>query len=484
MTPSNRHAILKLVILSDIVLLFDCLGIAYSFTFRLSMTAFLNSLETRQPIQVFIATIILAFAWHATLRARGFYNSHRCDTFSREMGDIFLSSIQCALFSFLWLVLIAHSTSKHHIVSRLLVAVLFCVMSAATLTSSRFVGRVLGHALRSHGRNIRHIIIIGSNHRAHNFAHDLVLHPEWGYRLQGYVDVRWHDQPTTPVAACTLLGSFDDLPALLRAMPVDEIMVSLPIASFYRQVSNIVDLSKQHGIAVRTIGSFFDKDDARSADSMRGALGTVTLHDNSWSAWASLFKSFSDIAVSFILLIALAPVFLLIIILIKLTSPGPIFFVQARMGYGKRLFQILKFRTMVINAEKLMARLEHLNETQGPTFKLKNDPRITPIGRFLRKTSLDEIPQLVNVLLGDMSLVGPRPLPLRDYQGFSEDWHRRRFSVKPGITCLWQVMGRSSITFDEWMALDMRYIDQWSVWLDFKILLQTIPAVFRGSGAV
>jgi lipopolysaccharide/colanic/teichoic acid biosynthesis glycosyltransferase len=159
-------------------------------------------------------------------------------------------------------------------------------------------------------------------------------------------------------------------------------------------------------------------------------------------------------------------------------------FLQTRMGYGKRPFKILKFRTMVQDAEKLMGQVVHLNETQGPTFKLKNDPRITPVGKFLRRTSLDELPQLINVLVGDMSLVGPRPLPLRDYQGFSQDWHRRRFSVKPGITCLWQVMGRSSIGFDEWMALDIRYIEQWSVWLDLKILFQTVPAVFRGSGAV
>jgi lipopolysaccharide/colanic/teichoic acid biosynthesis glycosyltransferase len=182
--------------------------------------------------------------------------------------------------------------------------------------------------------------------------------------------------------------------------------------------------------------------------------------------------------------VAAGAVFLLVAALIRLTSKGPVFFRQTRIGYGKRPFEILKFRTMVVDAEKLMSQVEHLNETNGPTFKLKNDPRITPLGRFLRKSSLDEIPQLVNVFLGDMSLVGPRPLPVRDYEGFSKDWHRRRFSVKPGITCLWQVMGRSSISFDEWMALDMRYIDQWSVWLDIKILFQTIPAVFRGSGAV
>jgi lipopolysaccharide/colanic/teichoic acid biosynthesis glycosyltransferase len=143
-----------------------------------------------------------------------------------------------------------------------------------------------------------------------------------------------------------------------------------------------------------------------------------------------------------------------------------------------------KFRTMVHNAEKLMANLEKMNEASGPVFKIKDDPRITSVGKFLRRTSIDELPQLINVLKADMSLVGPRPLPIRDYQGFNEDWQRRRFSVKPGITCLWQVNGRSSITFDEWMRLDLQYMDEWSLWLDMKILARTIPAVLKGSGAV
>jgi lipopolysaccharide/colanic/teichoic acid biosynthesis glycosyltransferase len=138
---------------------------------------------------------------------------------------------------------------------------------------------------------------------------------------------------------------------------------------------------------------------------------------------------------------------------------------------------------MVPNAEKLMTELEQHNEMSGPVFKIKNDPRITPIGRFLRRSSIDEIPQLLNVFMGEMSLVGPRPLPLRDYQGFREDWQRRRFSVRPGITCLWQVNGRNSLTFDQWMKLDIQYLDERSFWLDLKILARTIPAVLKGSGA-
>ena len=182
----------------------------------------------------------------------------------------------------------------------------------------------------------------------------------------------------------------------------------------------------------------------------------------------------------------LSPLFLLVAVLIKLTSPGgPVFFVQDRIGLRKRKIRVIKFRTMVPGAEQGITALERFNEASGPVFKIKNDPRVTFLGRFLRKTSIDELPQLFNVLRGDMSLVGPRPLPLRDYAGFSQDWHRRRFSVKPGITCLWQIYGRGSLSlpFEKWMQMDMDYIDHWSLWLDFKILAQTLPAVIHGKGA-
>ena len=178
-----------------------------------------------------------------------------------------------------------------------------------------------------------------------------------------------------------------------------------------------------------------------------------------------------------------SPILVIAAIAIKLTSPGPVFFLQERIGLNKRRFKIFKFRTMVPNAERLMAALEKHNEVSGPVFKIKNDPRITTIGKFLRRSSIDELPQLLNVLNGDMSLVGPRPLPVRDYEGFNEDWQRRRFSVKPGITCLWQVNGRSGISFNQWMLLDLQYMDEWSIWLDLKILAKTVPAVFRGAGA-
>jgi len=210
----------------------------------------------------------------------------------------------------------------------------------------------------------------------------------------------------------------------------------------------------------------------------------MTFGNSVFEGWPLVFKRLLDIIISAILLILLAPMFLIVAILVKFDSPGPIFFVQERVGLNKRKFQLYKFRTMVANAEQRQAELESLNEADGPVFKIKEDPRVSPIGKFLRKASIDELPQLLNVLGGEMSLVGPRPLPIRDYQRFDQDRLRRRFSVRPGITCLWQVNGRSSVSFHEWMRLDMRYIDNWSFWLDLKILARTIPAVLRGSGAV
>jgi exopolysaccharide biosynthesis polyprenyl glycosylphosphotransferase len=190
-----------------------------------------------------------------------------------------------------------------------------------------------------------------------------------------------------------------------------------------------------------------------------------------------------DIMTSMLLLVLFAPLFIAVIFLIKWDSPGPIFFRQERVGLNKRRFRMLKFRTMTNGSDQQQCALEHLNEAEGPVFKIKNDPRITRVGAFLRRFSIDELPQLVNVLKGEMSLVGPRPLPVRDVERIDIQWHKRRFSIKPGITCLWQVNGRSNIGFNEWVRMDLNYIDTWSLGLDLLILVKTIPAVFKGPGA-
>jgi exopolysaccharide biosynthesis polyprenyl glycosylphosphotransferase len=199
--------------------------------------------------------------------------------------------------------------------------------------------------------------------------------------------------------------------------------------------------------------------------------------------WQILLKRLTDILGSAVLVLVLVPLFALVALHIKLDSPGPIFFRQERVGLNKRRFPLLKFRTMRQGADQQQETFEDLNEADGPVFKIKDDPRLTRLGRFLRRYSIDELPQLFNVLKGDMSLVGPRPLPVRDVSRINAQWHKRRFSVKPGITCLWQVNGRSDVSFDRWVQMDLEYIDHWCLGLDIKILIKTVPVVLRGSGA-
>jgi exopolysaccharide biosynthesis polyprenyl glycosylphosphotransferase len=304
------------------------------------------------------------------------------------------------------------------------------------------------------------------------------------YKFLGFVDDDWPGMQSFLEAGHKTLIDFDGLAEFLRHNVVDEIISYLPLGSYYQHSSQVAFLCEQHGITMRMACDIFELKGTRwRSEELGGLFGlaTYTRIDEFWSRTA---KRALDITVAGAALILLSPVLLCTAIAIAATSRGPIFFLQERVGLNKRRFKVYKFRTMVPNAEKLMAQLEAQNEAGGPVFKMTKDPRVTPIGRLLRKSSIDELPQLLNVLRGDMSLVGPRPLPVRDYAGFSEDWQRRRLSVKPGITCLWQVNGRSVITFEQWMRLDLQYMDEWSFWLDLKILARTVPAVLRGAGAV
>lgn len=341
--------------------------------------------------------------------------------------------------------------------------------------------------LRLHGRNLRHLLIIGTNKRAQAFAKRIAEQKELGYSLKGFVDDGWNgDTLPKPENNHLIVSGLRDIGEYLKNNVVDEVVIALPIATLYDEASRIVRLCNEQGVVVH-FAPGFDFLNLGSSE-----LTFNTLHDEPiitvipppMCGWRLEIKRLIDIVGSILLITLLSPVLIITSVLVKLTSPGPMLFVQERVGLNKRRFRLLKFRTMVIDAEKIQESLEHLNEAGGPVFKIENDPRITPIGKFLRRTSLDELPQFLNVLWGNMSLVGPRPLPIRDYEGFDEDWHRRRFSVRPGITCLWQISGRSSITFERWMELDMEYINRWSLWLDLKILAATIHVVLIQRGAV
>ena len=334
------------------------------------------------------------------------------------------------------------------------------------------------------------MVIVGTNKRAVGFARHLEESFELGYRVMGFVDQDWQGSREFRQSGYPLLTDFKNFPTFLRAHEVDEVILDLPLNSFYQEASYIVGLCVQQGILVRFLSDsfylLFDMNLARAELEEFQDYVVLSVYTGAMGGWPILAKRAFDFLASLLLIVVLSPLFLLVAGLIKLTSPrGPVFFVQDRIGLRKRQIKVIKFRTMVPGAEQTITALENFNEASGPVFKIRNDPRVTYLGRFLRKTSIDELPQLLNVLKGDMSLVGPRPLPLRDYAGFSQDWHRRRFSVKPGITCLWQIYGRDplSLPFEKWMQLDMEYIDHWTLWLDFKILAQTIPAVIKGRGA-
>jgi exopolysaccharide biosynthesis polyprenyl glycosylphosphotransferase len=273
------------------------------------------------------------------------------------------------------------------------------------------------------------------------------------------------------------------LETVIAHEPVDEVFIALSMEKYSDLVKPIVQLCEEQGIIVRLQSELFKLRIARwQLDELNG-LPIFTIRSGPPEGWRLMAKRLIDVGGSITLLLLFTPLLLVAALLIKMDSPGPVLFKQERVGLNKRRFQLIKFRTMTDGAEEGQATLEALNEADGPVFKIKNDPRVTNLGRFLRRYSLDELPQLFNVLKGDMSLVGPRPLPVRDVARIAVQWHKRRLSVKPGVTCLWQVNGRSDIGFDQWVQMDLEYIDRWSLLLDLKILMKTIPAVLRGAGA-
>ena len=479
MTQSKRKTLLECGMCADLVF---C-GISLLLTAPLRGDPLWNSdtLLLHHPLRTMLMTLVLGICWHFSLVASGAYRSYRTAPLRQQIVVLFRGTGLVALSAFAWLFAAGWNAT---IAPRPLVlrVALFWTVSFFSLLVTRLCARLAMRMLRRRGRNLRHIVLVGSNRRAVALADRLVGNSDLGYRLAGFVDETWHFDRAPEHYKRLLLGNTDSLRELLRNTVIDEVIIALPIASCYQLTERIIGWCHQQGIVVRCDGSLFDIAVGSTPDGHNAQI--ITLHDRTPPYWNAGVKRLLDVMVSFTVLSILLPLLVAVAIAIKLNSPGPAFFLQERLGVGKRRFKVVKFRTMVTHAERLMGEVEHLNQSQGPTFKLDRDPRITPIGAFLRKTSIDEVPQFFNVLLGDMSLVGPRPLPLRDYHGFSEDWHRRRFSVKPGITCLWQVTGRSSIGFERWMELDMDYIDRWSLGLDFKILLKTIPAVLRGSGAM
>lgn len=475
----NRHRIPL-----SLFKLFDLLAVTFSFCVttviivrvqhRISLTDFLSM---RAKISNLLIFLLVLFLQYGIFRIFGLYRSRRLSTRSAELADVVKATlVALACFGFLgWIFSIKMLTPIFLLVDGVILGSVLC--------TSRIALRVLLVYARIKGRNLRYLIILGTNPRAVAFARNVLNSPELGYRLLGFVDDDWQGLTEFRKSEFRILCDYAGLAEYLRRNIVDEAVIYLPLASFFRHWSGVATLCQHNGIIVRINSDTLGFDNAKWLTEDFGGGHYIATHTAAGEGWPLVVKRTLDVVVSAALLAALAPLFLVLAVAITVTSPGPVFFLQERVGLNKRRFKIFKFRTMVLDAERLMAALESRNEVSGPVFKIRDDPRITPLGKFLRRSSIDELPQLINVLKGDMSLVGPRPLPVRDYEGFNEDWQRRRFCVKPGITCLWQVNGRSEISFDQWMLLDLQYLDEWSLWLDFKILAKTVPAVVRGSGA-
>ena len=330
-----------------------------------------------------------------------------------------------------------------------------------------------------HENSDQKILIIGTGENAKHTADIILDAPETKSALSGFMD--FHKKSFWRYRDIPMIGHPEQLSAIIANSQVDLIICALDNEDS-QYIQSIFKTASEMGVPISLVPDLTTSPQVRVRPAYINALPMMLYHSVADNQFKLFTKSSIDKIGAMVGIILFAPFMFLIALAIKIEDRGPIFFRQVRSGINGKQFQLFKFRTMCVNAEEKKKELEQLNEMSGPVFKIKNDPRVTRVGSILRKTSMDELPQFFNVLLGDMSLVGPRP-PLPKEVAQYEQWQHRRLSVKPGVTCTWQVSGRNNIDFEDWMKLDLEYIDKWSLWNDTKIIAKTIPAVMKGSGA-
>ena len=421
------------------------------------------------PVVVIIWSVLL-FSYHS-------YHSHRTVSLRREVLTVFrVVAVGNVLLATLAYLLPLRQLSRAWFV-------LFAVLSALLLLLEKIALRVMARYVRAKGLNYRTVLIVGTGRRALDIASLVVDHKYWGYKILGFVS-DGHRLPNG-WARYRIYGTVPELRHLLENNEFPEIVDEIVFAVTRKKLDEMKQIfifCEELGIRTRVAMNFFQNRTARIEVEELEGIPFLTFTTTPSNETQLAAKRLLDVCVSLLMLTLSLPVIVMAAIAIKITSPGSVVFKQKRMGLNGRIFTLYKFRTMIANAHERFGEVSHLNEMTGPVFKAKGDPRVTAVGRILRKFSLDELPQLWNVLKGDMSLVGPRP-PIPEEVRSYHRWQRRRLSMKPGLTCLWQVNGRNNIDFDRWMQLDLQYIDNWSPTLDLKILLRTIPAVLLGRGA-
>ena len=414
-----------------------------------------------------IPTFYLLFAWwgvYDSLRTRAIRELPLLVLKPLAVGGLFLGSV-------IFLV-----QAKYF--SRSLFA-LFLAFHYLLILSVKLGVRILQRYVRRRGFNFRTVLVVGINEPALRIADSLRQQRDFGFKVVGMVN--GYGQEYVQADGYKVLGGIEDLERIVDTQIVDEIVFSLPLDQLARCERQLLKC-EEVGIKIHLRADFAHSLFTRTYFGAVSGIPLLTLTTTPHRAAEIIIKRLIDVVVSVLAVVAAAPIMAVTALIIKLDSRGPVLFRQVRQGLNGRRFVLLKFRSMVHDAERQQEALSGENEMSGPVFKIANDPRVTRVGAELRRTSLDELPQLWNVLRGDMSLVGPRPPLPTEVQQYQR-WQRRRLSMKPGLTCLWQVNGRSNVDFDEWMKLDMEYIDTWSLALDLKILARTIPAVLFSRGA-
>lgn len=461
-------------LLESVVLSVDVLLSALVFVAALSLPGMLEG-DIAQGAGLFTVLapgLVASLAWPLILDQLDLYGSQRRRSAAAVAGRLFVAGgISTALVA---LTVVATAVPVAPEFPLVVGAGQFVVLGALRLTV--LIGIRL---LRRHGRNYRNVLIVGSGTRARHVLHVLQRHREWGLRVVGFVDEG--DAPHDPRIPADRVYKLVELPELIRDNVIDEVIVACP-RSMLGSIGPVVAVCATAGVPMTLLSDLFGDYLPPPQVTRFGSLAALSFAPVHHSRSMLMLKRVIDVAGSAILLAGTSPVIAAAAIAIRTTSPGPIFFRQIRCGKNGRHFQMVKLRTMVPDADAHKAELMSQNEMDGPVFKMQHDPRVTPVGRMLRRWSIDELPQFWNVLLGDMSLVGPRPpvpIEVAEYATFD----RRRLSMRPGITCFWQVRGRNQIGFDDWVKMDLEYIDTWSILNDVKILLKTIPATLRGTGS-
>jgi len=465
------------LILADLVLTAVSLLIAYplrNYVLRVLWPgSFSGALYPFSRYLVLLALVLPVFA--LCLVSVGFYSSRRTLPLWEELWAaakaVFLATATLSLLVYAF---------RLTYVSRPFLF-LFALVDFVLLAAEKLAIRSVAQSARARGYNFRTVVLAGTGTRAFALAQFLEAHPHWGFRVIGYLDDGAGGEITRD-GRWRSLGRVSDLAALLAREVVDEVIFIVERGRL-EEFEEAMLVAEEHGVRSHVALDLFPHVIARPVLEELDGVPLLTFTTVPSNPVLLAGKRVFDIAFSIALLLLTLPLQLAAAIAIRLSTRGPVLFRQMRSGLNGRPFRLLKFRTMVEGAEERLSEVSHLNEMSGPVFKSARDPRLTGVGKVLRRFSIDELPQLWNVLAGDMSVVGPRP-PLPEEVARYQAWQRRRLSMKPGLTCLWQISGRNEIPdFDRWMALDLKYIDTWTPFLDFKILLLTVPIVLSGRGA-